>query len=272
MINIVSDSSLDRSEFVDNKTEIVPFKIDLDGTTYVDDIKLNISEFIDAMRKCSNFKTACPSPNDYYEAFKQKGDTFCITITSKLSGSYNSAVLAKNMIQEEISKKVKIIDSGSASSALALIYLELKKYIELNMSFDEIADKIDSYVKKMNTLFILDSLENLRKAGRLSNLKAMIAKTLNIVPVMQDNNGYIEKAAQARGKKRAFEKLVDLIEIRSKDKEELNIIVSHADNIDQAEKLRESIVKRLNPNSIRIISMNALNTMYADYKGIIVSF
>ncbi len=272
MINIVSDSSLDRSELVDDKTEIVPFKIDLDGTTYVDDIKLNMSEFVDAMRKCATFKTACPSPNDYYEAFKKKGDVFCITITSKLSGSYNSAVLAKNMIQEEFSKRVKIIDSGSASSALTLVYLELKKYIELNMSFDDVSEKIDSYVKKMNTLFILDSLDNLRKAGRLSNLKAMIAKTLNIVPVMQDNNGYIEKAAQARGKKRAFEKLIDLMEVRSKDKEELNVVVSHADNIEQAEKLKEAIIKRLNPNSINIISMNALNTMYADYKGVIVSF
>ncbi len=272
MYNIVSDSSLDLSKFVDNETQIVPFKIDLDGKTYVDDSKLDIKEFIEKMLNCSSFKTSCPSPNDYYEAFKKKGDVFCITITSKLSGSFNSAILAKNMIQEEIAKRIKIIDSGSASPGLALIYLELKKYISLNMSFDDISKRIDEYAKKLETLFVLDSLENLRKAGRLSNLKAIIAKKLNIVPVMQANNGFIEKVAQARGKKKAFDKLVQLIEVKSKGKEELNIIVSHAGNIEQAEKLKESIIKRLNPNSIMVISMNALNTMYSDYKGVIVSF
>ncbi len=272
MFNIVSDSSLDLSDFVDDKTQIVPFKIDLDDKTYVDDKNLDIKAFIKNMLNCSSFKTACPSPNDYYEAFKKKGDVFCITITSKLSGSYNSAILAKNMVEEELSKNIKVIDSGSASSALALIYLELKKHISLNMSFEEISDKIDEYVGKLNTLFILDSLDNLRKAGRLSNLKAMIARTLNIVPIMCDNNGYIEKAAQARGKKRAFEKLVDLMEIQAKDKEELHVVLSHADNIEQAEKLKQSIINRLNPSSVKIITMNALNTVYADYKGIIVSF
>ncbi len=272
MFNIVADSSLDLSLGLDEQTQIVPFKIDLDDKTYVDDSNLDIKNFIKNMINCESFKTACPSPNDYYEAFKKKGDVFCITITSKLSGSYNSAMLAKNLIQDEIDKKIKIIDSRAASTALALLYMELKKYISLGLSFEEISEKISDYNDKLNTMFVLDSLDNLKKAGRLTNLKAIIAKKLNLYPIMAGNNGVIEKVAQARGKKRAFSKLVDLIELRAKNKKELNVVVSHVDDLDQAEKLKESIIERLQPNSVKIINMNALNSLYADYKGIIVSF
>lgn len=274
MIRVVSDSSLDYSVEEKNlKITRVPFKIDLDDVTYVDDNK-DYDKFLENMRKAETFKTSCPSTGDYLQAYEEDdSDIFCMTITKKLSGSYESAFLAQNLAEENNpKKKIFVIDTMAASTAMALIYERLCELSEKSFNFETIKENISKYVDEVRTLFVSESLENLRKAGRLSNVKAFFAKTLNIIPIMGAVDGKIEKISQARGKKKAFDKLVDTMgELKNNLKDKI-VAISHCDNYERAVELKDKIIQRYKPKEVKIIKVSALNSMYVDYKGIIVSF
>ncbi len=275
MIRIVGDSSLDLNEELLQGEVVpkVPFRIDLDGVEWRDTPDVDLEKFRAAMGEARHFKTACGSPQEFYEAFEEEGDVFAITITSKLSGSYNAAVLGKQLYEQaHPDKKIHIVDSLSASTGLTLVYMKLKELIDKRFSFEEIRDEAENFVANMRTFFISQSLENLRKAGRLSNIKALMGRLLRVIPIMGANDGVIEPFATARGKQKAFMKLVDLIEEAAENVTEKVLAISHADNLEDALTLKEAIGKRINFKAIHIIPMGALNTLYADNKGIIVSF
>ncbi|HHX02663.1 MAG TPA: DegV family protein [Tissierellia bacterium] len=275
MIRIVGDSSLDLNEELLQGEVVpkVPFRIDLDGVEWRDTPDVDLEKFRAAMGEARHFKTACGSPQEFYEAFEKEGDVFAITITSKLSGSYNAAVLGKQLYEQaHPDKKIHIVDSLSASTGLALVYIKLKELIDKRFSFEEIRDEAENFVANMRTFFISQSLENLRKAGRLSNIKALMGRLLRVIPIMGATDGVIEPFATARGKQKAFMKLVDLIEEAAENVTEKVLAISHADNLEDALTLKEAIGKRINFKAIHIIPMGALNTLYADNKGIIVSF
>lgn len=272
-VNIVSDSSLDLTEeMVEEDVSIVPFKISLDGKDYIDNDQINMQRYVEHMKSAEHFDTTCPSPADYVDAFQKEGDTYAITITSKLSGSYNSAILAKNMVMDELQKKIHVFNSMGASTTLLLVYKKLLECIKLNFSFEETVIRVEEYIHSLQTLFILDSLENLRKKGRLSNMQVMIAKTLNLYPIMGAEEGQIIKLSQARGKKRALKKLVQHMSDFGEEFKDKVVAVSHAGNLEEAEQLKKMIQKKLKPKQIYLITMSALNYMYADDRGIIVSF
>lgn len=275
MIRIVGDSSLDLTEELSQGEFVpkVPFRIDFDGVEWRDTPDVNLEEFRAAMAAAEKFQTACGSPQEFYEAYEGEGDVFAITITSKLSGSYNAAVLGKQLFEADFpEKKVHIVDSLSASPGPVLIYLKLKELIATGISFEEITAEIENFVANMRTFFISQSLENLRKAGRLSNISALLARLLRVVPIMGATNGIIEPFAKARGKEKAFEKLVDLIEEAAENAKDRILAISHANNLEDAKKLMEAVKKRVPFKDIHIVPMGALNTLYADNKGIIVSF
>ncbi len=275
MIRIVGDSSLDLNEDLHQGEFVpkVPFRINLDGVEWRDTPDVDLEKFRQAMGAARQFQTACGSPQEFYETFEGEGDVFAITITSKLSGSYNAAVLGKQLYeQDHPDKKIHIVDSLSASTGLVLVYIKLKELINTGISFEEIRDEIESFVANMRTFFISQSLENLRKAGRLSNIKALMGRLLRVIPIMGATDGVIEPFATARGKQKAFEKLVDLIEEAAGGVTERVLAISHANNLEDALTIKEAILKRIHFKAIHIIPMGALNTLYADNKGIIISF
>lgn len=274
-MRIISDSSLDipqgkRDEYPITK---VPFSVRFDDKTYVDTDDVDLKAFEASMVKSKTFQSACPSPNDFYESFNNEDMVFGITITSKLSGSYNSAILAKNLYMEEFpTKRVHIFDSLSASTGPFLTYLRIREGIKAGKSFEDIIADVSGYIAKMETMFISQSLDNLIKAGRMSNMKGFIAKALNIVPIMGATDGVIELFDKARGQKRAFDRLIDIMGERGGDLKDRIIAISHADFEDQAIKLKAAIEKKFKPKRIYILKMGALTTLYADRKGIIISF
>lgn len=274
-MKIIADSSLDipegkRSEYPIAK---VPFSVRFDDKTYVDTDDVDLKAFEASMVKSKSFQSACPSPNDFYESFDDENMVFGITITSKLSGSYNSAILAKNLYLEEYpNKRVHIFDSLSASTGPFLTYLKIRELREAGRSFEDIIGEVSTYISKMETMFISQSLDNLIKAGRMSNMKGIIAKALNIVPIMGANDGTIELFEKARGQKRAFNRLLDMIGERGGDLKDKIVAISHADYEEQALKLKAAIEKKFKPKRIYILKMGALTTLYADRKGIIISF
>lgn len=276
MIRIIADSSLDRTKEMkeEENVEMIPFYIDLDGKEWIDNKDIDMHEFITAMGKAEHFSTACGSPHEFYTAMEAPGDILGITISSKLSGSYNSAMVGKQIYEDNNpgKKNIHIFDSLSASPGLTLIYLKIRQLREKGKTFDEIRSEVETFISEMKTLFISMSLENLRKAGRLSNIKAFFAKKLHVVPVMGARNGYIEVFATARGTEKAFEKMVKLM---SKMRENFNdrvVAISHADNEKQAMILKKTIEEKLHVKEIHVVPMGALNTLYADNHGIIISF
>lgn len=276
MIKIVGDSSLDTRPQDEAHLPVikVPFSVIFDQETIADTRDVDLTHFTKTMQSSTKFQSACPSPNDFLEAFRGPDDVFCITITSKLSGSHNAAELAKKLAEEEDDNQgeVVVIDSKSASPGSYLIYRRISELIDQGRSFAEIKEHIKDYPDRLQTMFISKSLENLRKAGRLSNIKAMIVKALNIVPIMGANDGVIEMFDKARGERKAFEMLLNKMEKLSGNLSGKIVAISHADNEPKAQELKQAIEKRFQALEVVILKMGALNTLYADHEGIIISF
>lgn len=274
---IVTDSSVDfklNKEQITEGIGIVPFKLQIDDEEIVD-IDLNTDELIKKMKASVNqIRTACPSPQEFYDAYSKDGETFAVTISGALSGSHNSAILAKNMFLEKFPEAlIHVFDTQSASAGVNLVILKIKELITQNLKFDEIVDAVSKYISKMKTLFILDSLDNLVKNGRISNLKAMLASFLHIVPIMGENGkGEIVLLEQVRGNKKAFNRLVDMIGESGVDFENTVIGITHSNAREKAENLRNEILKRFNFKEVLIFAAGGLSTVYADDGGIIVAF
>lgn len=172
----------------------VPLTIDVDGHEVVDDDTFNQADFLKRVAEFQGCpKSACPSPEAYMESFKGAENVYVVTLSALLSGSYNSAMIAKSMYEEEHPEiKVHIFDSKSAACGQLLLAHMIEKYALEGLEFDEIIEKIETFRdEEMQTLFVLETLETLRKNGRLTGVKAIVATALNIKPYMKAENGEI---------------------------------------------------------------------------------
>lgn len=273
---IVADSSCDLNEELQEKLNIslIPFKIDVDDKNFVDDKNMDVSGLIRAMKNSPNpVRTSCPSPGDFVEEYKKYDNVFVIAISSQLSGTYNSAVLAKDMVKEEHPDKfIHVFDSKSASIGETLIAIKIKELIDQNLGNLEIVEKVEKYIKEMKTYFILESLDNLIKNGRISKTKGLIANVLNFKPIMGANDGNIELVENVRGRKRAFKRLVEIISESGEKLEEKVLAISHANALERAEELKKEIQGRYNFKDIILVKTAGLSTAYANDGGIILAF
>lgn len=274
---IVADSSCDLNEDLKKKMNIdlVPLTIEIDGKRYIDDENLNVNEMLQEMKKSPMApKTSCPSPNDFIKAFKAEGDIFAVTLSSKLSGTYNSAILAKNMIKEEISNKfIHVFDSLSASVGETLVSLKIIEIARRNYDRINIIQKVNQYIKEMKTFFVLESLDNLVKSGRMSALTGKVASILSIKPIMRGSDeGTIEKLETTRGTKKAFRRLVEIIGEQGERLEEKILGIGHCNCIERAKKIKNDILERYNFRDIIIVDMAGLSSVYANEGGIVISF
>lgn len=270
-MRIVSDSSLDIRPPVEGvDLAVIPFIIRFDNNEWEDMDWSQLPEYEKDMVKSKSFKTACPSPNQWLEAFKNAdGPIFGITISSRLSGSYNAALLGKELYSQMGGKaKIHIFDSKSAGGGPTLIYYKIQELYKEGKSFEEIVDIIENYRDGMLTMFVSESLNNLSKAGRLSNLKLKVAQVMNILPVMTSNDGYILHTANARGSKKAFKKMVDtLIEFGVEGK---TLSINHSGNEKWANYVEEELIKA---GVTKVYQQRTvlLNTLYLDLNGVIVT-
>ncbi len=271
---IIVDSSIDFSDDITEEIDRVPFKILIDNDE-IADVNLNTEELISKMKSSKkHIKTACPSPDEYMNLFSKDGASFVVTISSALSGSYNSAMLAKNMFLEKIPEGlVHIFDTKSAASGSTLVALKIKQLIEENLNFSEIIEATNKYVSKLKTFFILDSLDNLVKNGRISGVKAKVASLLHIVPIMGENgNGEIELVEQVRGNKKAFNRLIEIIGEFNIDFENTILGITHSNAMEKAENLKKELLSRYKFKDVLIFKAGGLSTVYADDGGIVVAF
>ncbi len=276
MVKIVVDGACEVSNEVAQKYDLhcekVPLTINLDGKEYIEGE--DIDSYLEASEKSSSIpKTGAPSPESFLEAFKGEESVFAVTITSKLSGTYNSALLAKQMYLDEIGQKfIHVFDSLSASVGETLIALKINELAKNSMSNNEIAEQVGKFVKDLKTYFILENFNSLVKTGRMNGYIAKIASVLSIKAICCAKEGSIELSDKARGYNRAVQKLVDLM-LKEGDNFENRIIgITHVKALDRALMIKEEIMKRVKFKDIIIMEMGHLCTTYANRNGVIVCF
>ena len=258
----------------DSHFESVPLVLDIDGHFVVDDDTFEQADFLKRVAESPNCpKSSCPSPERYMEAYDCDAENvYAVTLSAELSGSYNSAELGKRLYEEEKGEKnIYVFNSRSASVGETLIALKIEECEKAGMSFPEIIETVEDYIEMQHTYFVLESLEALRKNGRLSNLKAFVANALNIKPVMGSTpQGTICQLDQARGVNRALKKMIDYIVENLKDPAEKVLAISHCNCPERAELVKKAILDRVSVKEIIILDTAGVSSLYASDGGIIV--
>ncbi|HZJ99347.1 MAG TPA: DegV family protein [Tissierellaceae bacterium] len=272
---IVADSSCDLNQDLEEKMDVtlIPFKIDVDDDSFIDDKDLDVKLLISKMNASPNpIKTSCPSPGDFAKEY-DADNVFVVTISEQLSGTYNSAILAKDMILEEFPERfIHVFNSKSASVGETLTAMKIKECIDEKLSNSQIVEKVENFIDNMKTYFISDDLSNLVKNGRISKTKGLLINVLNIKPVMiATDDGNIEMLDKARGSKKAFKRLVEIIGETEINFEDRILAISHADALEKAQDLKEQL-KKYNFKDIIIVETKGLSTGYVNDGGVILSF
>ena len=275
--HIVCDSCTDLTEEDLKKGcyTLVPLTLLVDGEEIIDDETFDQADFLAKVAASKeSVKSACPAPESYMEAYSKADDIYVVTLSAELSGSYNSAVLGKNLYEEENgTKNIHVVNSRGAATTQVLIARKLNEYASQGMPFEEVVDKIEEYTTSLRTYFVLETLEVLRKNGRLSRLSATIAGALNIKPVMiGTRDGVIQKAAQARGMKKALAKMVEHMGSEGRDLTRRQFVISHCNCYERAVYVKELIKKHLHAEDIDIVDIQGVSSLYACDGGIIVSY
>lgn len=273
---IVIDSCgelLDRWK-TDEKFESVPLTLTVGNEDIVDDEGFNQAEFLEKVAQCPECpKSSCPSPEKYRQAFDCDAEhVYAITLSANLSGSYNSAVLGRNLLLEDKpEKKVHVFNSCSASAGETLIAMKIEECEEAGMEFEQIVETVEEYIQSQNIYFVLENLETLRKNGRLSNIKAFVASALKIKPVMNGTpEGTIVQLDQARGINKALVKMVDYVVENAKDSANKVLAITHCNCASRAEIVKEEILKRIEVKDVVVLDTAGVSSMYANDGGIIV--
>lgn len=274
---IIADSSCDLNDSLKEKLDIslVPFSIDVEDEKFTDDKDLEVNKLIASMKKSPNpVKTSCPSPGDFASEYMGIDSVFAVTISSKLSGTYNAAFLAKEMIQEKYPETfIHVFDSKSASIGETLVAIKIQELINQDLDNLDIVDKIEKYIAEMKTFFILESLDNLIKNGRISKTKGLVANILNLKPIMgDDGEGNIELVENNRGSKKAFKRLIQIIGETGEKFEEKTLGIAHANALEKAENFKVEVEKLYKFKDIVIVKTGGLSTAYANDGGIILAF
>ena len=275
--HIVCDSCTDLTEEDLKKGcyTLVPLTLLVDGEEIIDDETFDQADFLAKVAASKEaVKSACPAPESYMEAYSKADDIYVVTLSAELSGSYNSAVLGKNLYEEENgTKNIHVVNSRGAATTQVLIARKLNEYASQGMPFEEVVDKIEEYTTSLRTYFVLETLEVLRKNGRLSRLSATIAGALNIKPVMiGTRDGVIQKAAQARGMKKALAKMVEHMGSEGRDLTRRQFVISHCNCYERAVYVKELIKKHLHAEDIDIVDTKGVSSLYGCDGGIIVSY
>lgn len=273
---IVVDSccELPKEYMHDSRFERVPLGLEVGEYHIFDDDDFNQAEFL---RKIAEYpgcpKSSCPSPERFQEAYHTEAENiYVVTLSSHLSGTYNSAQLGKSLYIEKYGQKnIHIVDSESASCGETRIALKLMELEEQGLSFEEVVEKIEQFRDEQNTYFILDNLETLRKNGRLTGVKALVASTLSIKPVMGADKGNIVQRSQCIGIKKSLAKMVSLIVEELKDAQDKVLVISHCNCLERAETVKKMLEAKVSLKQIMIQDTRGLSTLYANDGGIIVA-
>lgn len=254
----------------------IPLKMIIGETEYVDDENLNIGEFMRVLKTVKVLpKSSCPSPGDYADAYlKSDADyIFTVTLSSKLSGSYNSAIQGKK-IAEESGKKIHVFDSKSASACELLIALKIKELIDKGHSPDEIIAETDSFIAGSKIFFVLENTDNLVKNGRMNAFLGKALAMLNIRLILgSDGDGNIKLVSKVRGgSANAIAKLAETIADACRETKGKTLVITHCQNAAAAKSLVKTVKETCSFGQIVVQPTGGLSSMYADIGGVLAAF
>ena len=259
----------------DERFESVPLTLMVGADQIIDDETFDQLSFL---KKVADYpecpKSACPSPERYMKAYDCEAEhIYAVTLSSELSGSYNSALLGKNLLLEDHpEKKIHVFNSCSASIGQTLIAAKIQECEEAGMSFEEVVSTVDRYIEGQHTFFVLENLHTLRKNGRLSKVKALVASALKIKPVMgSTDEGSICQLDQARGMNRAMIKMVEQVIAKTPDSADKVLAISHCNCPARAQVLKEAFEERMKLAKIIVLDTAGVSSMYANDGGVIVA-
>lgn len=259
----------------DPRFESVALTLSVDGVNIIDDETFDQADFLKRVAECPECpKSACPSPEHYMRAFDCEAEhVYAVTLSAELSGSYNSAVLGKNLLQEDHpDRQIHIFNSKSASVGQTLIAMKIQECEEAGLPFEQVIETVDAYIEQQHTFFVLDNLETLRKNGRLSKVKALVASALKIKPVMgSTEEGAICQLDQARGMNKALVKMAQAIVEKTADSGQKTLAISHCNCHERAILLKNALEERMPIKKIVILDTAGVSSMYANDGGVIVA-
>ena len=270
---IITDSSSDVCSIDEVSFCSVPLTIRTAEKEFVDDDTLNTGEMLEYLEKFKGkSSTACPSIGQWSEAFGDAENIFCVTITSNLSGSYNSARNAANEYMDmHKDRKVHVVDSLSTGPESALIIEKLRSLVKEKLPFDEIVEKINEFKSRTHLIFALESLHNLANNGRVSPLVAKVAGALGIRVVGKaSNEGTLEITEKVRGAAKTVAQIVENMKKTGFDG--LKARIHHCENAEVASKLSDAIKAAFPKAMVEIFPTRGLCSFYAERGGLLVGY
>ena len=253
----------------------VPLTIRVGDHTVVDDDTFDQGELLWRMKESDTApQSACPSPAQYLEAFDcGADDLYVVTLSALLSGSHNAAAQARSIwLEEHPESRVHIFNSCSASAGEVLVALKLQELAQSGMDFTTVVDQVSRYINEMETYFVLETLDTLRKAGRLSRVQSLVTSTLRIKLLMGATpEGEICKKGQAMSVKQALNKMVALMadDLKHVGK---RLSIVHCNCLERAFYVKELAMKQCRFDEILVSDTGGIATMYANDGGVIVAY
>ncbi len=270
-IKIVVDSSSNLVNLEGVDFSSVPLTIITNEKEYVDDANLDVNQMINDLKLYKGkSSTACPSIGSWLESFNGYDEIYVITITSNLSGAYNSAIQAKEMyLDENPNAKIHVFDSLSTGPEIALLAEKINELIIDGNKFEDVILKAKEYLGKTKLFFILESLHNLAQNGRVSKLSEIASKILNIRVIGQASiDGVLQLLTKCRGIKATVSKIVNYILESNYKGGKLKI--AHVNNFDFALKIKEAILQKFTEAKVFISECRGLCSFYAEEGGILI--
>lgn len=270
---IVADSSANLLSLDNDILEVAPLKIITTEKEFTDNINLDVKEMVDFLLTYKGrSSSSCPNPEDWISAFGDAQYVFCVPITAGLSGSYNSALVAKNIYEEQYpERKVFVLNTLTAGPEMALAVEKLEELITKQVSFEEICNQINEYMTKTGLLFMLESMKNLANNGRVNPLVAKAAGLLGIRVVGRaSTKGDLEQLAKCKGTDRSLNTIVE--EIKKAGCRSGKIKIHHCFNLKSAESLKQKIYIELPRAKVEIYNCRGLCSFYAEKGGMLIGY
>ncbi len=278
---VIGDSCCDFTPALkaDPHFTIVPLTLEIGDYSVVDDDHFDQLDFLKRVHASPiGPKTACPSPETYMKAMEDSDadEVYVITLSEHLSGSYQAAVIGKQMYEEEHpddGRKIHIFSSDTAAAGQLNLCMAIQDLKELGKSFDEVVTLVSEKIQTMKTYFVLESLDTLRKNGRLSTVKAFIASALNIKPIMAGDHGVIVQVENQRGINKALKRMAQIAveKVGGPAKTaDLRLCITHVNNPARAEFVKEEFQKLAPFREIVITDAMGVATVYAEDGGIVI--
>ena len=252
----------------------VPLTIQVGDQVFLDDASLDQNKLLERMAEWSNApKTACPSPMQYLEEFEDGKDNYVVTLTGKLSGSYNAAVQAASIYRDEGGTgNIYVFNSRSASCGQVQIALLVRDLCEEGKSFREVVDTVEEYISRMKTVFVLENLDNLRKNGRLTKVQALVTGALHVKLLLgATREGEIEKLGQGLTVRQTIARMVATV-VQDVDHVGRRLVITHCNCPDRAEYLRTQFIDKCKFREIIVAPMGGISTVYANHGGTIIAY